>query len=214
MTGEMADYISWTQDQFICPICLDVLKDPTTIPCGHSFCLDCITACWNVEDQNGVHSCPQCRHNFVSRPLLRRNTMLAEVVERLNTVGLKPAPSGHCYAKPGDVECHVCSGRKLKAIKSCLVCLSSYCETHLRAHNALNPGKKHKLIDATGSLQDLICPRHDKLLEIYCCTDQKCICLQCTMDEHSGHITVDIVTERIEKEVWLIYFLLCIPPHK
>lgn len=207
----MADCVSWNQDQFICPICLDILRNPTTIPCGHSFCMACITDCWNLEDQKGIYSCPLCKRNFWPRPLLSRNTMLAEVVEKVNVMGLKPAPPSHSYAQPGDVECHVCSGRKRKAIKSCLVCLSSYCEPHLGAHNDLDPGKKHKLIDATGNLQDLICPRHDKLLELFCCTDQKCICLQCTVDGHSGHITVDIVTERNEKEVCHFYFLLCIP---
>ncbi|KAL2085736.1 hypothetical protein ACEWY4_019056 [Coilia grayii] len=196
----MAEASVWSQDQFSCPICLDLLKDPVTINCGHSFCTDCITGCWDQEDQKGVYSCPQCRQTFTPRPVLGRNTMLAEVVEKLKLLGLQSAPAAHCYAGPGDVECDVCSGRKRKAVKSCLVCLSSYCETHFRSHNDLNPGKKHKVIDAAVKLEDLICSQHDKLLEVFCRTDQTCVCVLCVMDEHSGHKTVSVAAERTEKQ--------------
>ncbi|XP_063062579.1 tripartite motif-containing protein 16-like protein [Engraulis encrasicolus] len=188
------------QDQFTCAICLDLLKDPVAIICGHSFCMDCISGCWDQEDPKGVYSCPQCRQTFTPRPVLGRNTMLAEVVEKLKLLGLQSAPAAHCYAGPGDVECDVCSGRKRKAVKSCLVCLSSYCETHFTSHNDLFPGKKHKVIGAAGKLEDLICCQHDKLLEVFCRTDQTCICMLCIMDEHSGHKTVSVAAERTEKQ--------------
>ncbi|KAI1888822.1 hypothetical protein AGOR_G00172710 [Albula goreensis] len=186
------------QDQFSCSICLDLLKDPVTIPCGHSYCMGCIKGCWDQKDQNGVYSCPQCRETFTSRPVLRRNTMFAEVVEKLKKTGLQAAPPAHCYTGPGDVACDVCTGRKLKAIKSCLVCLASYCETHLKLHNELHSGNTHNLMNATGNLQEKICSPHDKTLEIYCRTDQQCICYLCTTEDHRGHDTVSTITARTE----------------
>ncbi|KAJ8265659.1 hypothetical protein COCON_G00147580, partial [Conger conger] len=60
--------------------------------------------------------------------------------------------------------------------------------------------KKHKLVKATGNLQEKICSNHDKLLEVFCRSDQQCICMLCVMDEHRGHDTVSVVAERTEKQ--------------
>ncbi|XP_050957456.1 tripartite motif-containing protein 16-like [Labeo rohita] len=184
-----------SQDDFMCPVCLDLLKDPVAIPCGHSYCKSCITGCWDQEDQMRVYSCPQCRQTFSPRPALARNTMLAEVVEKLKKTKL-PAD---CYAGAGDVQCDVCTGRKYKAVKSCLVCLNSYCQNHLEQHESFFKGKRHNLTDATGRLQEMICQKHEKILEVFCCTDQKCICVLC-MDEHKNHDTVSAAAQRTEKQ--------------
>nr|XP_055059281.1 E3 ubiquitin/ISG15 ligase TRIM25-like [Misgurnus anguillicaudatus] len=188
--------VSLAQDQFSCSICLDLLKNPVTIPCGHSYCMSCITDYW---DQKRYYSCPQCRQTFTKRPVLGKNTMLAEVVEKLKMTKLQDARPDHCYAEPGDVECDVCTERKHKAVKSCLVCLNSYCQNHLEQHENLFKGKKHNLIDATGRLQQMICPQHEKLLEFYCKTDQQFICLRCMVGNHKNHQTISAKDERTEK---------------
>ncbi|KAK2831823.1 hypothetical protein Q7C36_016909 [Tachysurus vachellii] len=186
--------------QFSCPVCLDLLKDPVTIPCGHSFCKVCINGCWNQEDVKGVYSCPQCRETFTPRPVLCRNNMLAEVVEKLKKTELQAASPDHCYAGPGDVECDSCTGRKRKAVKSCLVCQASFCEDHLKPHYQSPAFKKHKLVEACAELQEKICSEHDKLMEIYCRTDQSLICYLCTMEEHKGHDTISAKTARTKKQ--------------
>uniref|UniRef100_A0A8C2EVS1 Tripartite motif-containing protein 16-like n=1 Tax=Cyprinus carpio TaxID=7962 RepID=A0A8C2EVS1_CYPCA len=190
------DRISVDQKEFVCSVCLDLLKDPVVIPCGHSYCKSCITDCWDQEDQKRVYSCPQCRQTFSPRPALARNTMLAEVVEKLKKTRL----SADCDAGAGDVQCDVCTGRKYKAVKSCLVCLDSYCQNHLEQHESLFKGKRHNLTDATGRLQEMICQKHEKILEVFCRTDQKCICVLCTMDEHKNHNIIQAADQRTEKQ--------------
>uniref|UniRef100_A0A8C1IXW5 Tripartite motif-containing protein 65-like n=1 Tax=Cyprinus carpio TaxID=7962 RepID=A0A8C1IXW5_CYPCA len=188
----MAEAMLVDHDQYSCSICLELLRDPVTIPCGHSYCMSCINECWNTNDQKGIYRCPQCRQAFNSKPPLNRSTVLAEIMEKLRST-----ESAQSLAGPGEIACDFCAGEMIKAVKSCLECRASYCETHVQPHYNVPALKKHKLVKAAVIP---VCPKHDKLLEVYCRTDQKCVCMHCLLDDHKGHDTVPSTTERNEKQ--------------
>uniref|UniRef100_A0A672MCA0 Tripartite motif-containing protein 16-like n=1 Tax=Sinocyclocheilus grahami TaxID=75366 RepID=A0A672MCA0_SINGR len=77
----------WAPEAFACPICLDILKDPATLPCGHSYCLLCIQKHWDQTAKKGSYECPQCRQHFKPRPVLARSNVLMEALEKLRLSG-------------------------------------------------------------------------------------------------------------------------------
>uniref|UniRef100_A0A8C4TPB6 Tripartite motif-containing protein 16-like n=1 Tax=Erpetoichthys calabaricus TaxID=27687 RepID=A0A8C4TPB6_ERPCA len=168
-------------------------------PCGHNYCLDCINDYWDQSDSVGVYLCPQCRRSFNVRPELNRNTILTEIIEKLKAAGSDVALS-QSYAGPEDVPCDVCPGRKRRAVKTCLTCMASYCESHLQPHREFEALKKHKLVEPNGNLEEKICEKHLRALEVFCRTDGTCVCLLCVATEHKSHDTVTPEEERAGRQ--------------
>ncbi|KAJ4944047.1 hypothetical protein JOQ06_012594 [Pogonophryne albipinna] len=190
-----ANYLQ-AEDQFLCSICLDVFTDPVTTSCGHNFCKTCITEHWDRSDRC---QCPMCKKEFNTRPELHVNTFISEMVAQFRQSAQQKARSSSSSSsseqqvfKPGEVPCDVCTETKLKALKSCLVCLTSYCETHLEPHLTASSLKRHQLIDPVENLEDRMCPKHDKPLELFCKTDQTCVCMLCTVSDHKMHDVVPL----------------------
>ncbi|XP_061588990.1 E3 ubiquitin-protein ligase TRIM21-like [Cololabis saira] len=182
-------------DQFLCSICLDVFTDPVSTPCGHNFCKTCITHYW---DDNVLYKCPICQKMFSTRPDLEVNTFIREMVSEFRREAQQKSSSSSSEqqaAEPGEVPCDVCTGTRLKALKSCLVCQTSYCETHLEPHLTASRLKRHQLVEPVENLEDRICTKHDKPLELFCKTDQTCVCTLCPVLDHKTHEFVPLREE-------------------
>uniref|UniRef100_A0A8C5FBH2 E3 ubiquitin-protein ligase TRIM39-like n=1 Tax=Gadus morhua TaxID=8049 RepID=A0A8C5FBH2_GADMO len=184
---------SWPEENFSCSICLDVFSSPVSTPCGHNFCRACITKFW---DEQVKYKCPVCNELFNTRPDLRVNILISELVDRFGTsLRVKEQPC----VEPAEVPCEVCTGTQLKAVKSCLVCLTSYCQTHLEPHHRVAGLKKHRLVEPMDRLDDRMCKKHDRLLELFCQTEQVCVCQFCTETDHKSHPVIPLKEEYEEK---------------
>ena len=116
--------IPLSKDQFLCSLCLDLFSDPVSVPCGHSFCSACIRGHWNG---GGVRACPRCKQAFPGESELSPNASAKDMAELIRARRQKDR-------SPEDLLCDVCVGTKAKALRSCLVCLTSYCQAHLEPH--------------------------------------------------------------------------------
>ncbi|XP_041957726.1 E3 ubiquitin/ISG15 ligase TRIM25-like isoform X2 [Alosa sapidissima] len=157
-----------TKDHFTCSMCTEVLKDPVSIPCGHSYCRQCITLYWAQPNHAGHYACPRCSQTYSSCPALYTNSALAVVVQKLQH--FSPVSPDHCYAGLGDVACDFCTGRKLRAVKSCLTCSASYCESHIRQHYTVAALQKHTLVEPQIQEQKLS-QQHDIKIEDFKCIE-------------------------------------------
>ncbi|CAB1353737.1 unnamed protein product, partial [Coregonus sp. 'balchen'] len=164
--------ISVRKDHLSCPLCQEVLRTPAAIPCGHSFCMLCIQVFWDNEEKgNRFCSCPECQYSFHLRPNLIKNIALAEMVEGME--------KSKCRNNVG-------AGGKRRPVEASQ-------EAGPSPSHALGGARPMKIPRTTGApeaLKSRICPIHDRLLEVYCCDDEQCICPLCALVEHRAHNNV------------------------
>uniref|UniRef100_A0A8P4GTX5 Tripartite motif-containing protein 35 n=1 Tax=Dicentrarchus labrax TaxID=13489 RepID=A0A8P4GTX5_DICLA len=58
--GERDGYkmASRSEEDFCCPVCCDVFRDPVVLSCSHSFCKDCLKSWWTEKI---TRDCPVCK---------------------------------------------------------------------------------------------------------------------------------------------------------
>ncbi|XP_047221431.1 E3 ubiquitin/ISG15 ligase TRIM25 isoform X6 [Girardinichthys multiradiatus] len=185
------------EDELTCSICLSTFDCPVTIPCGHNFCQDCLLATWK-----GSYSCPQCRTLFATKPELKKNTVLSTVVETFRVKASKS--EGGAASKPEKkkkkdvVRCDTCM--EADATHTCLTCMASFCEEHLRPHRENPIFRLHQLTLPVGDLMERICTDHHKLMELFCIPHQRPICTLCLQQVHKGCSFMSPEEQRSKKE--------------
>ncbi|KAM3614162.1 uncharacterized protein V6R79_011021 [Siganus canaliculatus] len=179
-----------SEDPFLCSICLDIFTEPVSTPCGHSFCKACITRHREGKEQS---QCPLCNYEFDQDLKLCVNTNFRDVVEDFRKS--QEIAANNSLVTPGQVPCDYCV--TFAASKTCLVCLTSYCETHLEPHHRVPALQTHKLTDPVPNLEDKICQKHNRILEPFCRDDLTSVCVLCI--EHTCHDTVPVEETYIDK---------------
>uniref|UniRef100_A0A8C6W0D1 Tripartite motif containing 16 n=1 Tax=Nothobranchius furzeri TaxID=105023 RepID=A0A8C6W0D1_NOTFU len=187
------------------------------LTCGHSVCVSCLgdkscpTCLKNPAEpdpenglrQNGAaerkedlgqeeDSTPEqirtqadLNESDPQKPEVDRKT--AETEQHVQTVEQKEEPLG-----PNDVVCDSCIESPRRALKSCLTCLVSYCEAHLRPHLENPKFQNHRLVEPLGDIERRTCESHKWPLELFCSADGSCICQDCVTEEHRGHTAVPV----------------------
>ncbi|XP_073700879.1 bloodthirsty-related gene family, member 30 [Garra rufa] len=196
-----------SEQELTCSICLEIFSEPVSTPCGHNFCQGCIGGYWA---SSSVCTCPLCKRVFEERPKLSINRVIAHIAQKYKEMYYagppQPKPrqkapvTGASLAEVEQILCDVCTGKKKKAVSTCLTCTAAYCEIHVLPHQQTAFYASHQLLDPHEALRGRTCQEHHRLLEVYCRTDQKCICAICVLEEHRTHLTVSVQTERASKQ--------------
>lgn len=166
------------EKHLICSICMDLFQNPVTTACGHTFCKNCLDCNFEYNDR----VCPLCKHPQSKTPKV--NIVLRNIQQMMKPVKQDP---NKFNGGPGEVACDICPEQKLKAKKSCLVCLVSYCSTHLQNHSSSARLKGHKLVEPIKNLDERACLQHGRPLELYSKKEEKCICVRC-MEESKEEV--------------------------
>ncbi|XP_033978487.1 E3 ubiquitin-protein ligase TRIM21-like isoform X2 [Trematomus bernacchii] len=161
-------------EELPCSVCFEVFTMPRSTPCGCYYCRACNSSFWCTGDMS---HCPECNESFLTAPK-------------------QAGEDGGSPAGPGDVPCDLCEGnRKRKAVKSCLVCVASYCDAHLKPHRTVQKLKWHQLINPVDSLEERVCRKHNKVMESFCKEDECYVCSVCLKEDHVGHHIVSLGEE-------------------
>lgn len=183
--------VSMSKEHFSCSICLEFLIEPVSTPCGHNYCKDCIKTYWTT---NTVSDCPLCKETFHEAPELRVNTEFRDMLGLFKEAFVvdDERTKGPITV---EVPCDLCEGIACQAVKSCLVCLASYCNVHLEPHRRAQAFKWHQLVDPIISLENRLCKKHKKVREYFCQDDQSCVCSACLTEDHALHKAVSTQEE-------------------
>ncbi|XP_043942082.1 zinc-binding protein A33-like [Protopterus annectens] len=140
-------------EEFICPICHELLNVPVMLECGHDFCKSCIDRVWDNENKP---SCPECREEFTARKYAV-NRLLANAIKKMQ-IQCQMGEGSDLQQKKGDELCreHEENLKLLCEDDASLACLM--CVPEHRGHNFLPLQKavnkyKDNLVTSLSQLQ-------------------------------------------------------------
>ena len=183
-----------------CPLCLETVKDPKTLPCLHSFCLRCIDkhARYARRKLETTIKCPVCQacfqipegDTFGSLPTSFHLNRLVDLLALRN----------------GSHESQRCSSCEENNTATCyfFVCQTFLCKDCFDAHQRLKATRGHRnVLIENLQAQDVeelmhrpaMCAKkyhENEPLDYYCQDCSVCICHKCSIVSHNQHSLVDL----------------------
>lgn len=77
----------------------------------------------------------------------------------------------------------------------------TFCTSHLEPHRHVTKLQNHKLINPLKNLEDYICQKHQRPLEMFCRDDQTFVCKFCIEGNHRNHKISHIEEETGQRKV-------------
>ena len=183
-----------------CPLCLETVNDPKTLPCLHSFCLLCLDhhALYARKQLQTTIKCPVCltffqipeEDTFGGLPTSFHLNRLVDIL----ALGDDNLPFQSCSS---------CE-ENITATCYCFDCTDFFCDVCAKCHGKMKISRHHRSVLIqnlkTQDVKELMhrpvmCGEkyHEKeALEYYCQECKVCICHKCVILNHNRHTMVDI----------------------
>ena len=183
-----------------CPLCLETVKDPKTLPCLHSFCLVCLdkNANYARRQLQTAIECPVCQASFqISEEDTFSGLLASFHLNRL--LDLLALTDGGTESQ----QCTNCEENNT-ATHYCFECQSLLCRACFEAHQRIKATRGHKNISVDNLQADdvemlirrpVMCSEQyhqDQPLEYYCKDCNVCTCIKCSVVSHNHHTMVDM----------------------
>ena len=187
------------QKEAECPLCLETVNNPKTLPCLHSFCLECLDKHANFARRQlqATIKCPVCQTSFqIPEGDSFKNLPTSYHLNRLLDV-LALKDSGAQAQKCGSCD------ENNTASSYCFVCQSFLCSPCFEAHQRLKATRGHRNVVIeklqVQDVQELIHRRvlcsqqyhENQPLEFYCEECKVPICHKCSVVSHNRHTMTD-----------------------
>jgi len=184
-----------TTDLTTCPICVDMLDNPKSLPCLHAFCLKCLQENFKDACTRDEVPCPVCRREF-EIPLeglkaLQHHFFAQRLVDvrKASTEDIKEASCEVCLQDNDEGSNDVPT-----ATMYCVDCNEKLCNQCSKPHKNWKGGA-HQVkplgVDVEMELTNLrgsSCDKHkNEQVKLYCCDCKENICLICSAVNHSKH---------------------------
>ena len=183
-----------------CPLCLETVKDPKTLPCLHSFCLLCIDkhAGYAKRKLEATIKCPVCQACF-QIPEGDTFSGLPTSFHLNRLVDLLALRDDSEEAQ----RCSSCEENNT-ATCYCFVCQNFLCKDCFDAHQRLKATRGHRnVLIENLQAQDVeelmhrpaMCAKkyhENEPLDYYCRDCSVCICHKCSIVSHNRHSLVDL----------------------